>query len=351
MDNDWGIAMNTIDIKNRTEYNNLVSNAFKQKIKEENQKEAKRLLYVALTRPKNYLTIIGTLKSCEIKSQQTNFEIANSKSYLEWILGCFTDNELNIFDTKSQYVKKLANSNIYLDKLNCDDIKEIDVKEEKQSEKIKVNKKQFFEILSHEFEDNNLAKKNSVSQIMSEEEHYNISNFNYLKSDRENDEDFLAIGTAYHKYMELLDFSGDEKILNEQIARLKEQNKIDADMSTLVDENKIITAIKNISSLISSKDVVLKEQQFLTYMPANLLIKTNLTNKILVQGVADLIVIKDSEIYLFDYKTSRLKSEDQFVEKYRTQLDIYAKSIEGFYGKPVTKKFIYSFHLDKLIII
>ena len=71
----------------------------------------------------------------------------------------------------------------------------------------------------------------------------------------------------------------------------------------------------------------------------------------LLQGIADLIIIKSNEIYLVDYKTSRLNKEIDFAKKYKTQLDVYAKAIENFYQKPVTKKYVYSFYLNKLIII
>ncbi|MBO7508211.1 MAG: PD-(D/E)XK nuclease family protein, partial [Clostridia bacterium] len=117
------------------------------------------------------------------------------------------------------------------------------------------------------------------------------------------------------------------------------------------DNDKILRAINHIKTLILPNDIVLKEQQFLSYMPADRLIKTDKQNKILVQGVADLIIIKNDEIYLIDYKTSRIKDVKLFKEKYATQLDIYAKAIESFYEKPVTKKMIYSFYLDELVII
>ena len=110
-------------------------------------------------------------------------------------------------------------------------------------------------------------------------------------------------------------------------------------------------AIKNISTLVENEDIVLKEQQFLCFMPANEMIESKENQKILVQGVADLIIIKKDEIWLIDYKTSRLKNKKDFEKKYGTQLKIYAKAIQNFYEKPVTKKMIYSFYLNKLLTI
>ena len=218
-------------------------------------------------------------------------------------------------------------------------------------EQLTINSKKFIDILSIKFEQNNLAKKNTVTQIMADEEHYNISNLNYNKTDKLGDQDFLGVGTAYHKYMQYINFSNDENNICEQIKKMKDIGIISTQESNLVDESKIVKAVLQVCKLINNRDVVSKEKQFLAYMPANELVNTNKENKILIQGVADLIIIKDNEIYLIDYKTSRLNNDMEFVNKYSTQLNIYAKAIEHFYGLPVTKKAIYSFYLDKLIII
>lgn len=358
MDNDWGICMPSYDLANHKAYDNLLQKAFKLKIKSENKKENKRLLYVALTRPKNYLTIIGTMDAQKIKPLKSEFDIYNANSYLQWILGCLSQDEIDSLAKNKQLLKQLKTSD---DKSNQSILEITNIKDSEfyfdsqnlsniKPDKISVDKDKFLNILSYKFSQNDLAKKNTVTQIMSEEEHYNISNFNYTKNDRYDDEDFLSIGNAYHKYMELLNFTLDEENIKKQILELKNKNKISIQESLLVDENKIIKAIKQVSSLINYQDTVSKEKQFLAYMPANDLVDTEKQNKILIQGVADLIIIKEKEIYLIDYKTSRLKEQD-FAKKYSTQLKIYAKAIEEFYNKPVSKKYIYSFHLNKLIII
>ena len=350
VDNDWGICMQSVDTQNRTAYDSLIKHAFKLKIKLENTREEKRLLYVALTRPKNYLSILGYSKTSDISSQKTDFEIRQSKNFLQWILGCFDDEEIEQIKTKSHFIKTVNDCDFNVELLD----ENFDFGEEnlaKKPEQLEINKTEFYEILSQQFPKNNLAKKNSVSQILSEEEHYNISDFHYLKSDRQNDEDFLAVGTSYHKFMELCEFDHSKEKILDSINNLISSQKITQAEAELVDVSKIVSAVMNIANLIENSDIVLKEQQFLTYMPADSLVKTTSQNKILVQGVADLIIIKNDEIYLIDYKTSRLKDEKMFAERYKTQLDIYAKSIENFYQKPVTKKLVYSFYLDKLLII
>jgi ATP-dependent exoDNAse (exonuclease V) beta subunit len=71
---------------------------------------------------------------------------------------------------------------------------------------------------------------------------------------------------------------------------------------------------------------------------------------VLVQGIADLVLVFPDHLELLDYKTDRRKSEDDFLAAYHAQLDLYALAIsKRFAPKPVTYKGIYSLELGKLI--
>ena len=359
LDNDWGICMPSFDLKRHIKYDNLIQKAFKLKVKSENKKEEKRLLYVALTRPKNYLTIVGSANLEKTNSLDNNFKIFNSTNYLSWILGSLEEHDLQKLKKEKIFTKNLDNKSNDVkcqSKINIIAINEnqfdfaINPLELVNCEHLDVNKDEFIEVLNKRFEHNNLAKKNTVTQIMQDNEHYNITDFNYQKTDKQDDADFLLIGTAYHKYMELLDFKYDCDSIKNQIAELKIKGLINKEFSCVVDEEKIIKAIQTITENFGSYAKILKEQQFLAYLPASELVDTNKRNKILVQGVADLIIFRENDIVLIDYKTSRI-SEKNVKEKYKTQLDIYAKAIENFYNKKVTVKAVYSFHLNKLIFI
>ena len=351
MDNDWGISMSSFDRENHLAYENLIKKTFKLKIKNEEKKEEKRLLYVALTRPKNYLTIIGSAKLDDLKELDTQTKIQKADSYLKWIIGAFNENDIKKFTDSKCLLKDIGGCKVKLViETPTYEFEQKNINEEYEN-KVKVNKTKFCEILYQKFAHSDLSKKNSVTQIMEEENHYNISDFYYLKDDRSKDEDFLAVGTAYHKYMELLNFCDDENNIKQQIEDLKSKNMLTKEECMLVDEKQIIDAIKNINEIVTNRDIVLKEQQFLSYIPANELVNSQQNYKILLQGVADLIIIKEDEIYLVDYKTTKAKSPENLKKTYSTQLNIYAKAIENFYQKKVSKKMIYSFYLNKLLTI
>lgn len=354
MDNDWGISISSFDVETHTRYESVIKKIFKQKIADEEKKEQKRLLYVALTRAKNYLIVIGSRKRDKLHSLKNDYEISHVNNFLDWIVGAMSDQQVSLLTKKEDVVFDLPQGEqfeVHIITENNFNFELKPIKDKTLPEQLYIDRKKFIDILSQKFPHSLLAKKSSVTQIMQENEHYNITDLTYTKSDKNGDDDFLAIGTAYHKFMELLDFCGRKEQMLEQIEKLKEIGKLNEKDFEVVDTSKICDAIIKIYQLVDNGDIVSKEKQFLSYLKASEILDTNDNSKILIQGVADLIIEKENEIYLIDYKTSRLKNEKDFVDRYKLQLDLYAKAIQSFYNKPVTKKLIYSFWLNNLIII
>lgn len=61
---------------------------------------------------------------------------------------------------------------------------------------------------------------------------------------------------------------------------------------------------------------------------------------VIVQGVADLAVILPKEIWLLDYKTDRVAANEvkERGKFYEPQLNLYARALERIYGRPVTER-------------
>ena len=72
---------------------------------------------------------------------------------------------------------------------------------------------------------------------------------------------------------------------------------------------------------------------------------------VLVQGIIDAYFEEEDGLVLMDYKTDRVKSAHELVEKYKAQLDYYQKALEKVTGKEVKQKIIYSFHLGEEIAL
>ena len=111
---------------------------------------------------------------------------------------------------------------------------------------------------------------------------------------------------------------------------------------------------------ICAADTVLRELDFITALPAAEVLAAQGTPpagdaevaqaKVLVQGIADLVLVFPDHLELLDYKTDRRKSEADFRTAYRAQLELYALAIgKRFAPKPVTYRAVYSLELGKLI--
>ena len=110
---------------------------------------------------------------------------------------------------------------------------------------------------------------------------------------------------------------------------------------------------------ICAADAVLRELAFITALPASAVLAAQggaapegeaAKASVLVQGIADIVLIFPDHLELLDYKTDRRKTEADFLAAYRAQLNLYALAIDKrFAPKKVTYKGIYSLELGTLI--
>jgi ATP-dependent helicase/nuclease subunit A len=154
-----------------------------------------------------------------------------------------------------------------------------------------------------------------------------------------NPEELLAEGTAYHKFLELCDFN--DKNANNQLIRLLNEGKISKEQAEKLNAellNKIL-ALPVWDSLNGYK--LYKEQPFLTTFTARELYGEDSDAEILVQGIIDLIAVKDGKVILVDYKTSDHTAE-RLKADYSTQLLLYKKAIEKCLNLIVERSYILS---------
>jgi ATP-dependent helicase/nuclease subunit A len=72
---------------------------------------------------------------------------------------------------------------------------------------------------------------------------------------------------------------------------------------------------------------------------------------ILLQGVIDCYFEEPDGIVMVDYKTDYVASGriEEIKERYRIQIQYYTRALETLTGKNVKEKYIYLFHIDKLV--
>lgn len=315
---DIGLGLDYFDIENRTKSPSSVKYAIRLENMDKGFKEELRLLYVALTRAKNKLIITGEYNENLFDEDKT----IKKNSFIGTILSCY---ENNLQEGENQFK--------YCDIAFVDEV--FDTTKSKQESKKEIV------LLGQDFEYKNREKfaiplKNTVTGLNSQEnERTKFDTRKQLRSEIQvlADEDRATIGTHYHTALEKLDFT-------------KEYEK-NTDFSD-VDYTKIKRAHEIISPLTKNAIAIKKEADFMMYTSYNNLVKSEVTDKVLVQGVVDLIIEYDKNITIIDYKFSRLNAKT-LKEKYLEQLNLYKMAVEKYFNKPVTKTLIYSIETGELV--
>ena len=176
------------------------------------------------------------------------------------------------------------------------------------------------------------------------------------------------MGTALHAFLEHADFAALEEAkaagtLDEAIGVERDRQaaaQLTApEIAAKLDAVRIRRFVQSEAfAKICAAQQVLRELAFITALPAAEVLAAQGSTapdtapeaQVLVQGIADLVLVYPDHLELLDYKTDRRKTAADFVRAYKPQLDLYALAVgKRFAPKPVTYKGIYSLELGRLI--
>ena len=168
-----------------------------------------------------------------------------------------------------------------------------------------------------------------------------------------------ARGTAYHRVMECLDYAeaDTEEQLRAQLKRLLESQKMteqEAECIRIRDIRRFVESrLGQRMKKAAMKKHLYREQPFVIQRNASMLDDGWKNETVLVQGIIDAYFMEEEEIVLVDYKTDRVRrgQEQKLIDLYHVQLEDYARALERMTGKRVKEKIIYSFTLQKEILL
>ena len=103
-------------------------------------------------------------------------------------------------------------------------------------------------------------------------------------------------------------------------------------------------------SQAAKKKQLYKEQPFVLGVDSGEIYPdTECRAQLLVQGIIDVYFEEEDGLVVLDYKTDRVRTADELVRRYQSQLTYYARALSQITGKAVKEKIIYSFALEKEI--
>lgn len=348
----FGVGVKAYNSDEREVSNGIFYECCKIKNKEIEQSEKIRLLYVAMTRAKNKLVLVGR-NNANYHKFSSSYEINHASDFLNLIIGSLDENAIEKINNQAPFSTKLfKNEKLQLNVLNVEqeEIIKTEIKLPKQTDASNIKIMQEFLNIDLKEQHQDIALKNSVSEFAYDEN----SSINFapkeMKSSEHLSEKASERGTIYHKILEKINFNNVNSIGD--IKTFIECNFSQEEIQSLggLNANNIYNNICSIKQFIQNNDTVLKEQKFVMNIRYNEIADTDIQDKILVQGIIDLIIIKEKNIILIDYKLSN-KSGDYLKQKYDKQLNLYELALKkGFPNKQISK-YILSLNKNEIIKI
>ncbi|PAF21474.1 helicase-exonuclease AddAB subunit AddA [Terribacillus saccharophilus] len=401
---DLGFGSKYIDPLKRLMYPTLIYHALKAEKQRESLAEEMRVLYVALTRAKEKLVMVGNVASLEKKLQKWR-QIADhpswvlpshyrleATSYLDWVAPALLRHEqaielrseelsqqlpTEITADSSQWRIRLQESRDYLtsdeqeEEANQELLQRITdwhPGEEDPDWKEEVENRLTYHYLHTEA--TKFRAKQTVTEIKRQREirdSYSDSGImnriqqrapiasrpRFLQESKELTP--AERGSAVHAVLQQLDIrkEWDKKKLEEFLLELVDKEFLQQDAAASIDVERILDFLESsIADRIRQAEHFYRETPFTLALPANELYNDWTgadSDKVVVQGVVDQILVEEDGLVLLDYKTDTLYGEDPdrraeiLTEKYRVQIELYAKAIERIWKKPVKESYLYFF--------
>lgn len=405
LDKDYGFAAKFVDPIKRISYPSLPQLAFKRKKKLEMLAEEMRVLYVGLTRAKEQLFLVATVKDFGKKRDKwlntithtdwllKEYDRVSAGSYLDWLGPTLIRHQhcSDLLENGGQ-ISPLISSDITnhpscwkLNLLKASDIADLEAEEGNESddyielvengEPVPVQsqwKEMVYEQLNWDYPFMNASKfrsKQSVSEMKRQREMGNeesgqelISKFQkpILKRPK-----FLQAksfspaekGTILHLVMQHIDLERPISVvaISSLLDELIRRELLTVEQKEVVDINQIYSFFETeIGRRLLQADLFQREVPFSFALPAKEVYPDweGENEPIFIQGVID-CVFEDAEgTVLLDYKTDSIteRYKGGFMEaepilkgRYQLQMELYSRALEQILQKPINERYLYFF--------
>lgn len=156
-------------------------------------------------------------------------------------------------------------------------------------------------------------------------------------------------GTAIHAFMQSVPFDGPAPDLAAEVQRQTRLQLLDAALADKLDLDAVRPFFDSaVWRRIRLARRILREEPFITALPAADITPAAQQGsaagaEVLVQGIADLVLVFDEHAEILDYKTDRSRDAQYYIDEYAAQLQLYRRAFAQRLSVPVTKLTIYSF--------
>ncbi|MBQ8518967.1 MAG: helicase-exonuclease AddAB subunit AddA [Agathobacter sp.] len=386
---DMGLGLDEVQSTPRIKRKCLIRSEIAERIRRDNLGEELRVLYVAMTRAKEKLILTGTIKNQEklYESYMGNVlpevplsfsQRTKAKKYMDWIAPAvlsypdkyaftFVNATDLVLATAKGMAEKTIAKEVLLEKIQrADDMLVEEYKEcfayqyPYEQEKEKKSKYSVSELKHDSMVENYDRMEGEVEVpdfLLEERESYVPAFAQEGLAKREEVNRGALRGTAVHRVMECMDFAAFLEVdqtsqeavmdyLTKELDRMVPE-LLTEEQYVLVDMKKLLAFFQSPVAIRMAKAAqrgdLFREKPFVMDYEG-----------VLLQGIIDVFWLEENRIVLLDYKTDRVKAEDELIQRYKKQLELYAQALCRIFSTKEhtidsTENLIYSFCFNKEI--
>lgn len=375
-----GLGPRCIDLKRKIRYPTMARLALEEKLRRENLAEEQRVLYVAMTRPKEKLILVDAMYHAETRLKKLTAAagfpvmpevVAEGKCFGDWILLpllCRPESaplrELAGMDADELYTGNTSPWQIFLHDSNDFAEAPRQSRPEAQNETETGTFDPSVMLFQYPYQrETLLPAKLTATQLkgrtLDEEIAENAYHTPYIRPlvqprFRRTEKGLTPAerGTATHLVLQYLDLRNPN--VPEQVERLKLEAKLTPEQAAAVD----IPALKRflaspLAEELRNAGAVEREYRFTVLMDAKDYDPAALgEDAILLQGVVDCWFETPDGIVVVDFKTDHVQTDEEVArhaELYRGQLAAYSLALSRVLGKPVVRKALYFLQVGKTV--
>lgn len=404
LDKELGFAAKYVNAEKRITYPSLPQLAFKRKKKLEMLAEEMRVLYVALTRAKEKLYMLASVKEVEKKLESWSqglahqewllgeYERASAKSYLDWIGPAFIRHKDSEILRGEKGIDPLVPMEITghpsswrIEIIKSTDItsrnEEQEVEEDQLLEKVyrgeaidlaSERKEEILQALAWQYsfkEASSHRSKQSVSEMKRQreivDEHSGKELLSRVSRPIFNRPRFLQEksitpaerGTAMHMVMQHVDLGKaiTAETIGNQLEVMVEKELLTVEQKQVIDVEQIVQFFHSeLGQRMLKAESLKREVPFSAAFPSNVAYPDwkGENEPILVQGVIDCVFEDENGLVLVDYKTDGIhdryrggfdEARPILEKRYQVQIELYTKALEQILKKKVTGRYLFFF--------
>ncbi len=359
-----GLGPKVTDLERRVEYPSLARNAIRLRLEREMLSEEMRLLYVALTRPRERLFITAAVKepeklieksSAAVTSPMASEVLASVSAPVNWLIyAALADGQRHLKIRLCQRSDTRAQETESAESLPADPAARAELERRlafvypHRAAEALPSKVTATELKGREAEDGEAAPLLPERYTGFPVPDFTRANKPVTGAER---------GVATHLALQCMDFEKTASIeaVRDEIARLERERFLSAREAEAVDSGAIYALFASpLGARMRAADALHREFKFSLLCGAKELFGTAEGEEILLQGVVDCCLEERGTLCIIDYKTDRVRTEDEIARRsefYAPQLRAYAAALRRIFGMEVSSCVLYYLSAGKIVEI